>query len=917
MNSSKDVFGDGDGKRRDLYVARNRRRYRLERVIRYGISRSGVSREKQKSKGVKTMKKRTFNILLIGACAACIGTAAVGFGSCKDSVSPAKTEISNKTPVLPEKEENITKINDNDLLNVVKQESGNTVSGAEAGAETGETVSDANTSDLENTIKNYAGDLFAIGQSAEMALTDNDATSGITFTAKINAYYDTAAYGMFVVPYTLVKNLPAGTDYIANIYSRLPEAAKEQIALPYNTCIPYEMNENNYISVSLVDIKGANFDLDYVAIPYVEFKEEEKVTRYYTAAVANNAACVSEVLADTYGKLAETEKTYAERMATRAVTCFKGSEGALAVVTSDGESLNNTTVYKSAEGLTVKEHDGVPVKFSTESEAIEIDEKTGVVTIKNSAKSVTINAAFCQYTASATFDIAGKTLVIQNTALNLLENKTVDGTVNTKNVNATVAATYKGEDNEDLGLATGVQLKSNNETVAKVNDGGIIEAVSSGEAVITATAPDATNTVDISVTVWVGIATPADMDALSLITYYNDKTTAQTLLSKNYLLMNDIDYSTHVRNFILPIASPSGGLYGQNSSVAGATDCFQLNNGNVIWATASAIKASNGMGMKVAHYSLTWKTLLGLTDATVTVGSNTVHYLVDSEGSEFKGINPNLVSFSGVLNGNGYSVKNAWIMADNFVTLMPNDSYATIGVGNCLIGVNSGTITNIGFESINMPNTNVTYEITKTDGLNTEMKYKQYWHNASASGTLNGQYCGLSASAYVKANLTEPTGICLQANTSRRDRAMSMSSALILSNLGTINNVYFDYASCSTTGGWSGDRARGDGLVFINANKMSDCLVVRHDPAEGQFGASFNQSQEYAAQYLLAYACQSGYGGKPSFSNVAAYNDTVSTTYSVKMPEYYTSDSDGSGITALSELPAKEGNSYVSLTHLI
>lgn len=877
------------------------------------------------------MKKRTFNILLIGACAACIGTAAVGFGSCKDSASSGKTEISNKAPVLPEKEENITKINDNDLLNVVKQESGNTASGAEAGAETGnagnstgnsgaetgETVSGTNTSDLENTIKNYAGDLFAIGQSAEMALTDNDATSGITFTAKINAYYDTAAYGMFVVPYTLVKNLPAGTDYIANIYSRLPEAAKEQIALPYNTCIPYEMNENNYISVSLVDIKGANFDLDYVAIPYVEFKEEETVTRYYTAAVANNAACVSEVLADTYGKLAETEKTYAERMATRAVTCFKGSEGALAVVTSDGESLNNTTVYKSAEGLTVKEHDGVPVKFSTESEAIEIDEKTGVVTIKNSAKSVTINAAFCQYTASATFDIAGKTLVIQNTALNLLENKTVDGTVNTKNVNATVAATYKGEDNEDLGLATGVQLKSNNETVAKVNDGGIIEAVSSGETVITATAPDATNTVDISVTVWVGIATPADMDALSLITYYNDKETATALMRKNYLLMNDIDYSTHVRNFMLPIASPSGALYGQNSSVEGATDCFQLNNGNIIWATASTIKASNGMGMKVAHYSLTWKAILGLTDATVTVGSDTVHYLVDSEGNEFKGINPNLVSFSGVLNGNGYSVKNAWIMADNFVTLMPNDSYATIGVGNCLIGVNSGTITNIGFESINMPNTNVTYEITKTDGLNTEMKYKQYWHNASASGTLNGQYCGLSAGAYVKSNVSTATGICMQANSSRRDNAMSMSSALILSNLGTINNVYFDYASCSTTGGWSDDRARGDGLVLINASEMADCLVIRHDPADGQFGASFDKTKEYAAQYLVAYACQSGYGGKPRFSNVAAYNDTVSTTYSVKMPEYYTSDSDGSGITALSELPAKDGNSYVSLTHLI
>lgn len=868
------------------------------------------------------MKKRTFNILLIGACAACIGTAAVGFGSCKDSANSEKTETANNAPAFPEKEENVTKISDNDLMNVVKQESGDTTTGAETGdadnaGDAGDAASSGAASDLENTIKNYDGDLFTIGQSVEMVLTDDDATSGITFTAKINAYYDTATYGMFVVPYALVKNLSSGTDYITNIYNRLPENVADQITLPYDTCIPYEANENNYISVSLVDIKGANFDLDYVAIPYVEFKEEETVTRYYTAAVANNAACVSEVLADTYGELAETEKTYAERMATRAVTCFKGSDGALALVTAGGDELNNTTVYKSAAGLTVKEHDGVPVKFSTESEAIEIDEKTGVVTIKNSAKSVTINATFCQYTASATFDIAGKTLVIKNTELNLLENKTVDGTENTKNVNATVAATYTGEDNEDLGLATGVELESNDETVAKVNDDGIIEAVSSGKTVITATAPDATNTVEISVTVWVGIATPADMDALSLITYYNDKATAQTLLGKNYLLMNDIDYSTHVRNFMLPIASPSGALWGQNSSATGATDCFQLNNGNIIWATVSTIKGSNGMNMMVAHYSLTWKALLGLTDATVTVGSNTVHYLVDSEGNEFKGINPDLVPFSGVLNGNGHSVKNAWIMADNFVTLMPNDSYATIGVGNCLIGVNRGTITNIGFESVNMPNTNVTYEITKTDGLNTEMKYKQYWHNASASGTLNGQYCGLSAGAYVKSNVSTATGICMQANSSRRDNAMSMSSALILSNLGTINNVYFDYASCSTTGGWSDDRARGDGLVLINASEMADCLVVRHDPADGQFGASFDKTKEYAAQYLVAYACQSGYGGKPRFSNVAAYNDTVSTTYSVKMPEYYTSDSDGSGITALSELPAKDGNSYVSLTHLI
>lgn len=878
------------------------------------------------------MKKRTFNILLIGACAACIGTAAVGFGSCKDSASSAKTEISNKAPVLPEKEENITKINDNDLLNVVKQESGNTSFGAEAGAETGnagnstgnsgaetgETVSGANTSDLENTIKNYAGDLFAIGQSAEMALTDNDATSGITFTAKINAYYDTAAYGMFVVPYTLVKNLPAGTDYIANIYSRLPEAAKEQIALPYNTCIPYEMNENNYISVSLVDIKGANFDLDYVAIPYVEFKEEEKVTRYYTAAVANNAACVSEVLADTYGKLAETEKTYAERMATRAVTCFKGSEGALAVVTSDGESLNNTTVYKSAEGLTVKEHDGVPVKFSTESEAIEIDEKTGVVTIKNSAKSVTINAAFCQYTASATFDIAGKTLVIQNTALNLLENKTVDGTVNTKNVNATVAATYKGEDNEDLGLATGVQLKSNNETVAKVNDGGIIEAVSSGETVITATAPDATNTVDISVTVWVGIATPADMDALSLITYYNDKTTAQTLLSKNYLLMNDIDYSTHVRNFILPIAS----MKGTSNTSTDSTDVYGLSS-DTIWARQASGWGWGGPGgWYASYYSESWKAILNLTEA----GDGTNGYYLQNEaGEEFFGINPNAVRFSGVLNGNGYAIKNAFLMVDNLLIEMPSNmdgSYAGghWGFAMGIICLNQGRVANIAFENIMMPNSSV--YVTR-DGANIKYSY--------TSGTTRVHYEQVAGGKLLKfSNLSaNPTYAAAYGITQAATFNSSMS-ALIVWNGGTVENVAMTFTSLSRdpwrqSCGSIADNGpfNGNGLVFNNRGVIKNVSVARTETTgvtSIKKGNNTYTAEDWGTTQLIA-AVQNGDG---SIENAEAWNETASKlsdgSYAkVRGPFQKNAVVDGV-VTELNEQPVFENGkigSYVSLTHLI
>ena len=506
----------------------------------------------------------------------------------------------------------------------------------------------------------------------------------------------------------------------------------------------------------------------------------------------------------------------------------------------------------------------------------------------------------------------------ENNVIRLVGEKTVAGNAAEKYHKVKPNLIYKTVVSKTAGVIDSSEMEWTiaDESVAEIGENGTIHGLKEGETEVVGKS-DTYGEISMKIEVWNAISSPEDLDALALATYYNDEETARKILSRRYLLTNDIDYSTHVRNFMLPIASPSGALYGQNKAAVDATDCFEKGNGNILWAISASVRANNPMNMKVAHYSLTWKALLGLTDATETIGDKTVHYLVDSEGNEFKGINPKLVPFTGEMNGNGYSIKNAWVMADNFVLLMPNDSYATIGAGNCFIGINSGTITNIGFESINLPNTNVTYDLTKTDGLKTEMKYKQYWHNASQSSmTLNGQYCGLSASAYVKANLTEPTGICLQANTSRRDQAMSLSGALILSNLGTINNVYFDYASCSTTAGWNGDRARGDGLVFVNASEISDCLVVRHDPAEEQFGASFNQSQEYAAQYLIAYVCETRFTGKPSISNAAAYNDTASKKYGVKLPEYYAAPADGKGISALSVMPDPTNNGFVSLKRI-
>lgn len=505
----------------------------------------------------------------------------------------------------------------------------------------------------------------------------------------------------------------------------------------------------------------------------------------------------------------------------------------------------------------------------------------------------------------------------ENNVITLVGEKTVAGNAAEKYNEVKPNLIYRTVVSKTAGVIDSSEMEWTiaDESVAKIGENGTIRGLKEGTTEVIGK-NDTYGEISMKIEVWNAISSPEDLDALALVTYYNDEETARKILSRRYLLTNDIDYSAHVRNFMLPIASPAGEKYHWYKTTEGVTDCYNLANGSLTWAMHATLRTNAHCGTAVSHYSLTWKALLGLTDATETIGDKTVHYLQDSEGNEFKGINPRLVPFTGELNGNGYSVKNAWLMADNFVQKIPNNDGEpnTISAGVCFMGINYGTVTNIAFESVNIPNRNVTYELSAVNGLKTEMKYKQYWHNDSTSGTLNGQYCGLASGSYVKTNDGNYTQVGWKWN---GKEPLSFANALFISNFGTLNNVYFDYVSCGVSTVWSG-RSRADGLVYVNAAEISDCLVVRHDPAAEQLGASFTLgADKYATGFLAAYDCTTYNvtNGAPSIQNVGVYNDTEATK-KISLPTHYENPADGKGISELSALPELENNRFVSLKRM-
>lgn len=443
------------------------------------------------------------------------------------------------------------------------------------------------------------------------------------------------------------------------------------------------------------------------------------------------------------------------------------------------------------------------------------------------------------------------------------------------------------------------------EAVAKVNADGRVDAVDCGTTSVSAYCAEFDETLVLPVSVSVPIVTAYDLDALALITYYNDYDTAKELLSRNYLMMNDIDYSMHVRNFVLPIASPAG------ASVLWDEDTnkyfYNVDDGALTYPTNYAQNFSEGgngspnfnFGL-AAHFSKTWMEILDLTPALNANGSA---YMKKPDGSKFEGINPELVTFTGELNGNGYSIKNAWLMLDNYlasVSWIANAVQAASGA--CFIGLNYGTVANIAFENLTIGSDSDYFDYDKTTGgINAKIRY--YYRDKPTGGN---QVTASSFTPYYGNNVVKYSGlfaadlgftgkyvlnngnewVTLHTGWSQyitNNNRYSQYSAVVFTNQGTIENVKLHYSNTAYTT-YNGVNSKGyigvhrqlaDGLVYYNGANgvIRKAIVHRTDPVNPKDvnGNVVTYTTSPAAVFLCAYL------NKGKIETVAATNQMAST----------------------------------------
>ncbi len=382
-------------------------------------------------------------------------------------------------------------------------------------------------------------------------------------------------------------------------------------------------------------------------------------------------------------------------------------------------------------------------------------------------------------------------------------------------------------ENGEQEITSQAAFESSNPAVATVDATGKISSVSSGSAEITCTYNG--ESAKIAVDVYVPLYTAADMDKLALVTYEREKAEAEKLLAQNYLLMNDIDYSTHVRNYILPIASPT------------IEDIYAV------------IARQNSVSGDCSYFSFAWKKILGLTQKTIvdqdSAGNDVqtnVQILEKADGTPFKGVNPNAVKFTGIFDGNGYSIKNAWLMLDNVLYLNGITSQYTgyTAGANCFIGYNSGTLRNLSFTDFTIGNSHDQLVTLNEETNELEDKYTYFsnsmWSGSNEysmtfiyrSGKIPGEqvedgvtYESEIYKTRITAGFYRPHYIDKEIN-GRTDwqTRPNAASALVFLNAGTVENVYVDYFNSYNTG--LGINAGT--LVTQNdtTGSVKNCLVV-------------------------------------------------------------------------------------------
>lgn len=399
-------------------------------------------------------------------------------------------------------------------------------------------------------------------------------------------------------------------------------------------------------------------------------------------------------------------------------------------------------------------------------------------------------------------------------------------------------------------------------------------------------------TTELDVTVKSPVLSAKDLDELSLVTFYGDVVAsseyygkAQAYLDGHYELINDIDYATYERandtafatltghgianvpdyGYMLPIATLPV------SAIRGYAVNYGLYNGS-----NSIVTAGHHLGV-TSPYSKTWLGLLSdyveevTTDyangtATAKMYDMKIKAGVTSSGvaEPFMGINPKGRTFRGILDGASKTIKNAYLMLDNYMSSVGSETRPTLSMATgqfChFVGLNSGTIENIVFDNIAMGGLADNYGYQIRNGM-----YSDNWGKsmygllglqkvvtqglavAVSSGSIADKEDVKFYNAYTNNSSWQPESKVMTialVTGNKKETNMAHANALIAMNSGTVQNVVMNYKSSGSAAMDRNTSFNANGLCWRNAGTgiISDVIINNQGYLGGVHGNAYTAS---------------------------------------------------------------------------
>ncbi len=372
----------------------------------------------------------------------------------------------------------------------------------------------------------------------------------------------------------------------------------------------------------------------------------------------------------------------------KSATIGKGFTLTLKSYLFHGEEQNEITegvTYTSSDEAVVSVADGAVTGLKVGTASVTASYVYGGKTLTATVEFEVVNVNYCK-------TYVGETEV---TALNPVRVNVADAYFGSTASSATVSV-------KEIDIKTGAETDvsdkivwmSSDEAVATGNGGTITGGTKNGGATLTGVL-DGVEVTGIEVEGFTEITTIAQMDKLALVTwdYKNDVETAKKYLAGNYVLGADIDYAGQR---ILPIAN-----------VGVKVTTVDKNEG---WWNDS------DLGQQVSYNSFIWRDILTAYDNRGTADWRTVKAATAADAwatlktawedannynkagvANFMGVNPSNLPFTGIFDGNGYSIKHAQIIYANAFNMYRGGRDKWYAAGACVFGENQGTITGIDF----------------------------------------------------------------------------------------------------------------------------------------------------------------------------------------------------------------------------